>query len=104
MQLAGGTNDRTAPKLRKRSWLTSPGSLSSPSPFPSDTRRRGIGGVAYGGFARKIVGQALDRLPSGAGGAGAGRGNKVEEHPQILASALHEAFLLVEGLKQQRQK
>ncbi|CAN0120842.1 unnamed protein product, partial [Ectocarpus sp. 4 AP-2014] len=52
-----------------------------------------VGGVAYGGYARKAVGRALDRLP----GKGAGR---VEDHPEVLSAALREASLLVGGLKQ----
>lgn len=58
-------------------------------------RRRpagGVGGVAYGGYARKTVGRALDRLPAG----GAGR---VEDYPCVLSAALREASLLVGGLK-----
>lgn len=52
----------------------------------------GVGGVAYGGYARKVVGRALDRLP----GDGTGR---VEDHPEVLSAALQDALLLVEGLK-----
>ncbi|CAN0511497.1 unnamed protein product [Ectocarpus sp. 12 AP-2014] len=62
-------------------------------PPPWQERRRRVGGVAYGGYARKAVGRALDRLP----GKGAGR---VEDHPEVLSAALREASLLVGGLKQ----
>lgn len=55
--------------------------------------RQGVGGVAYGGYARKVVGRALDRLPGG------GANERVETHPGILSEALEEAFLLVGGLK-----
>lgn len=62
--------------------------------------------MAYGGFARKTVGRALDLLPSEREGGGGGRGGgcsgtRVEEYPDILAAALREASLLVSGLKQQ---
>lgn len=59
---------------------------------PWDGHITGVGGVAYGGYARKVVGRALDRLP----GDGTGR---VEDHPEILSAALQDALLLVEGLK-----
>eukprot|EP00904_Undaria_pinnatifida_P009468 jgi/Undpi1/5651/HiC_scaffold_2.g00925.m1 len=59
---------------------------------PWNGGRDGVGGVAYGGYARKVVGRALDRLP----GDGAGR---VEDHPEVLSAALQEALLLVGGLK-----
>lgn len=56
--------------------------------------RIGVGGVAYGGHARKTVGLALDRLPGDEGAGG-----RVEDHPDVLSAALEEAFLLVAGLK-----
>lgn len=51
--------------------------------------------MAYGGFARKAVGRALDRLPGGADQGAA----RVEDHPRVLAAAMEEAFRLVGGLK-----
>lgn len=53
-----------------------------------------IGGVAYGGYARKVVGRELDRLP------GAGAGSRVEDYPEALSASLEEASRLVRGLKQ----
>lgn len=51
--------------------------------------------MAYGGYARKAVGRALDRLPAD----GAGR---VEDYPGVLSAALGEAASLVGGLKAER--
>ncbi|CAM9997296.1 unnamed protein product [Ectocarpus sp. 8 AP-2014] len=121
VQLAGGTNDRTAHRLREMGLIghdydggggdgdgsdcRSQASYAlqdrsqdhhrrqQQPPPPSQERRRRVGGVAYGGYARKAVGRALDRLP----GKGAGR---VEDHPEVLSAALREASLLVGGLKQ----
>lgn len=61
-------------------------------------KKRQVGGVAYGGYARKAVGRALDRLPGGDDGGGRGA-ERVEDHPDVLSAALKEASLLVRGLK-----
>ena len=66
-----------------------------PEEGPWNGGKFGVGGVAYGGYARKVVGRSLDRLP----GDGTGR---VEDHPEILSAALQDALLLVEGLKRRR--
>ncbi|CAN0364970.1 unnamed protein product, partial [Discosporangium mesarthrocarpum] len=65
--------------------------LPPPSTYISLVKRseagRGIGGVAYGGYARKVVGRVLDGLPQGS--------NRVEDHPSVLFEALAEARRLV---------
>ncbi|KAL4336797.1 uncharacterized protein DS421_12g357820 [Arachis hypogaea] len=53
-----------------------------------------IGGIAYGGYARKIVGRALRSMQSEYGGAA-----RIEDHPQHLLMALKEALALVGPVK-----
>lgn len=81
-----------SPPPGARASLNLPIYQEEPLPHRQDATA-GVGGVAYGGFARKTVGRALDLLP----GDGTGR---VEEHPRVLAAALEQAFRLVGGLKQ----
>ncbi len=69
VQLAGGTNGSTVNKLR---------SLNLP-----------ISGVAYGGYARKLVADLFDQLPS----------DRLEEYPQILEEAVARAKNLVSQIK-----
>lgn len=52
-----------------------------------------IGGVAYGGYARKIVGRVLNMMQSQHGIA------NVEDHPEYLMAALREATNLVGPVK-----
>ncbi|CAN0389665.1 unnamed protein product, partial [Pylaiella littoralis] len=99
VQLAGGTNDRTAEKLREVGLIGGdggPGRLlvegKGDHGGDEQQQQKRVGGVAYGGYARKVVGRALDRLPSD----GAGH---VEDYPDVLSAALKEASLLVGGLK-----
>ncbi|CAM9644696.1 unnamed protein product, partial [Choristocarpus tenellus] len=101
VQLAGGTNNHTAPKLRELGLLPGKGgggeggvggsSLKPGLIIDSALGLRGLGGVAYGGYARKVVGRVLDQLPEGS--------NCVEEHPKVLLEALAIARGLVEGLE-----
>lgn len=52
-----------------------------------------IGGVAYGGYARKIVGRVLSRMVTRHGHA------HIEDHPEFLFEALQEALALVGPVK-----
>ncbi|KAK1384191.1 hypothetical protein POM88_021926 [Heracleum sosnowskyi] len=52
-----------------------------------------IGGVAYGGYARKIVGRILNSMQALHGHA------FIEDHPEHLVMALTEALALVGSIK-----
>lgn len=94
LQLAGGTNAHTVAGLKKQKLFqtanisdeTVPSNLLSP-------QRALIGGVAYGGYARKIVGRILNSMQSQHGHA------CIEDYPEHLIMALTEALALVGSVK-----
>jgi Fe-S-cluster-containing hydrogenase component 2 len=77
IQLAGGTNHYTVPKLRERELL------------PSPTSTQHVHGVAYGSYARVLLSPILDRLDL----------VKLESSPDLLWSAVALADELVGQLK-----
>jgi len=96
VQLAGGTNDRTVPKLRELGLL----------PVGETQPGRSVAGVAYGSYARKLLSPILDRLersytdrarlmspvtPSAS--------PNLEDAPDLLAAAVDRARSLVSPLK-----
>ncbi|XP_024022290.1 uncharacterized protein LOC21387695 isoform X1 [Morus notabilis] len=98
LQLAGGTNAHTVDGLRKVGLFQTSSSsensrdeklkVGSPSPMNAS-----IAGVAYGGYARKIVGRVLSTMQSQQGAV------RIEEHPEHLLQALREALALVGTVK-----
>jgi hypothetical protein len=82
IQLAGGTNHYTVPKLRELDLLRSP------------TDRHGICGVAYGSYARVLLTPILDELETRSTDPG-----KLEAHPDLFATAIAIASDLVGQLK-----
>ncbi|THU45973.1 hypothetical protein C4D60_Mb09t00030 [Musa balbisiana] len=52
-----------------------------------------IGGIAYGGYARKIVGKILHKMPTQHGHA------RIEDHPEYLTEAVKEAVTLIGPVK-----
>ncbi len=83
VQLAGGTNHYTVPKLRERGLLA------------NSTNPRYISGVAYGSYARVQLSPMLDRLDTQINSLG-----KLESHPELLSSAVGVARELVGQLKE----
>ncbi|WP_373540745.1 circadian clock protein LdpA [Chamaesiphon sp.] len=81
VQLAGGTNHYTVPKLRERGLLP-----------PTSTKH--VHGVAYGSYARVLLSPLLDRLETCTDNPG-----KLESHPDLLCSAVAIAAELVGQLK-----
>jgi Fe-S-cluster-containing hydrogenase component 2 len=81
VQLAGGTNHYTVPKLRERQLLP-----------PTSTSH--IHGVAYGSYARVLLSSLLDELDARTADPG-----KLESHPDLLSSAVAIAHELVGQLK-----
>lgn len=88
-QLAGGTNLYTVDCLKKAGLfkaMTLPGTRTTEKVGSQEAL---IGGIAYGGYARKIVGRVLRKL---------GR-IRIEDHPGYLLEALQEALSLVGPVK-----
>ena len=80
VQLAGGTNHYTVPKLRERRLLP-----------PSDKH---IHGVAYGSYARVLLAPIFDELDLQDRDPG-----KLESHPDLLSAAVSIAHELVAQIK-----
>ncbi|PNX96935.1 4Fe-4S ferredoxin - iron-sulfur binding protein [Trifolium pratense] len=87
LQLAGGTNAHTIEGLKREGLFQTTISPSNPSCAL-------ISGIAYGGYARKIVGRVLRSMQSQHGGAAS-----IEDHPEHLLMALREALALVGPVK-----
>ncbi|XP_062230820.1 uncharacterized protein LOC133928492 isoform X2 [Phragmites australis] len=92
-QLAGCTNSYTIDCLKKAGLFQSttfPGIAASEM---ISSQQDFIGGIAYGGYARKIVGRTLRKIPAGFGRV------CIEDHPEYLLEALQEAMSLVGPVK-----
>lgn len=97
LQLAGGTNIHTVEGLKKERlfqtttihepsrYETIPSTLHSPNAL--------IAGVAFGGYARKIVGRVLSSVQSHH------RPARVEDFPEQLLQAIIESLALVGTVK-----
>ncbi|GAB2220042.1 hypothetical protein Drorol1_Dr00007684 [Drosera rotundifolia] len=112
LQLAGGTNAHTVDYLKKEGLFqeTSKASLSCniwhmsvsiedalqdrDMDSPPSSWNSPIGGIAYGGYARKIVGRILSSMQSKFGLTAC-----IEDHPEFLREALIEALSLVGTVK-----
>lgn len=91
-QLAGGTNSYTVDSLKRMGLFkatTIPGKLQD----QANSQQALIGGIAYGGYARKIVGRVLNKMTAEQGHA------CIEDHPDFLQQALSEALSLVGPVK-----
>lgn len=92
-QLAGGTNLYTVDSLKNAGLFkatTLPGTTTTEN-FGSQQAL--IGGIAYGGYARKIIGRILRKIPVQLGRM------RIEDHPGYLLEALQEAMSLVGPVK-----
>ncbi|KAK7246263.1 hypothetical protein RIF29_41125 [Crotalaria pallida] len=95
LQLAGGTNAHTIDGLKKEGLFQTSVANGETSILSSSTSSHAlIGGIAYGGYARKIVGRVLRSMQSQHGGAA-----PIEDHPAHLLMALREALALVGPVK-----
>jgi Fe-S-cluster-containing hydrogenase component 2 len=83
VQLAGGTNHYTVPKLRERGLLP-----------PTSDRHKHVHGVAYGSYARVLLSPLLDKLDARTDDPG-----KLESHSDLLAAAVAISIELVGQLK-----
>jgi Fe-S-cluster-containing hydrogenase component 2 len=87
VQLAGGTNDHTVPKLRSLGLLPPLKSLSVQ--IPTSTTTRYITGVAYGSFARSLLTPIQEAV----------LGGRLEDHADLLIQALNLAKSIIRPLK-----
>ncbi|MFS7909460.1 putative iron-sulfur binding protein LdpA [Helianthus anomalus] len=92
LQLAGGTNAHTVDGLRKLNLFQMPPVygilLSSIENSTASNSNALIGGIAYGGYARKIVGRVMQS-----------EGGEIESYPDHLLMAVVQAMTLVGGVK-----
>ncbi|XP_074281552.1 uncharacterized protein LOC141606359 isoform X2 [Silene latifolia] len=91
LQLAGGTNAHTINGLKKHGLYQSMSTGTRKEKSSLSTSL--IGGIAYGGYARKIVGRILRNMESEHGLS------CIEDHPEYLREALEEALALVAPVK-----
>ncbi|KAJ7955236.1 4Fe-4S ferredoxin, iron-sulfur binding [Quillaja saponaria] len=97
LQLAGGTNAQTVDGLKKEGlFQTSTENLNGESSrtCSHSSSHALVGGIAYGGYARKIVGRVLRSMQFKHGGAAL-----IEEYPEPLLEAVQEALTLVGTVK-----
>lgn len=94
VQLAGGTNGRTVPKLRAMGLLTD--SLASKQPRLNNLpNRRYIAGIAYGSFARALLSPVLEQVEA----TTRNQSYRLEQTPELLEQAVSLARSLVSQLK-----
>ncbi|CAK7326344.1 unnamed protein product [Dovyalis caffra] len=93
-QLAGGTNAHTVEGLKREGlFQTTLVAKNSKDKKSIPASHALIGGIAYGGYARKIVGRVLSSLQSQHGLA------RIEDYPEHLLEALAKALDLVGTVK-----
>lgn len=100
VQLAGGTNDHTVPKLRSLGLLPPPKPLTAHIPTSATTRY--ITGVAYGSFARSLltpIQEALAAKVANTSPSEAVLGGRLEDHADLLIQALNLAQSIIRPLK-----
>jgi hypothetical protein len=102
VQLAGGTNHHTATKLQEMAWPTAatPAAAEaiSPAAVPAAPRST-FGGVAYGSAARRRLAPLLSAPGPAPGGEGGTVDKPLEQEPERLQGAVHQARSLVQPLK-----
>ncbi|XP_028753517.1 uncharacterized protein LOC114713099 [Neltuma alba] len=99
LQLAGGTNAHTVDGLKKEGLfqttiVTKNSDYATSRAGSADSSHALIGGVAHGGYARKIVGRAMRAMQSQHGVVA-----RIEDHPHHLLLALKETLALVGPFK-----
>ncbi|XP_020097473.1 uncharacterized protein LOC109716437 isoform X2 [Ananas comosus] len=97
-QVAGGTNSHTIDCLKKVGLFQAVNfpersSETSGAAKLDGSKQALIGGIAYGGYARKIVGRVLRKIPTQHGHA------RIEDHLEFLLEALKEASSLLGPVK-----
>ncbi|QYX33051.1 circadian clock protein LdpA [Sphaerospermopsis torques-reginae] len=108
VQLAGGTNSYTVPKLKAMGLLQEAGGrrqeaggnkLSSPSELST---QNSIAGVAYGSYARVLLSSVIDKLENQeVSSTGVKASLRLEDEPELLWQAVKLADSLVSQIKSQ---
>ncbi len=108
VQLAGGTNSYTVPKLKAMGLLQEAGGrrqeaggnkLSSPSELCT---QNSIAGVAYGSYARVLLSSVIDKLENQeVSSTGVKASLRLEDEPELLWQAVKLADSLVSQIKSQ---
>jgi Fe-S-cluster-containing hydrogenase component 2 len=100
VQLAGGTNSYTVPKLQAMGLLNDFG-LENNNPKIQNPKSK-IAGVAYGSYARVLLSPMLDQLENKEVVNTDSQGNiRLEEKPELLWQAVALAHSLVSQIKSQ---
>jgi Fe-S-cluster-containing hydrogenase component 2 len=101
VQLAGGTNRHTVPKLKALN-LTKPAQLRHLAPDPAQY----VAGVAYGSYARSLLASTLAALEPSPAAQSTDRATalnasmlRLEQVPDLLWQAVEQARLLVAQIK-----
>lgn len=89
IQLAGGTNYHTAPKLKELGLLQ-----------PASSITHSVAGIAYGSYGRSLLSPYLETLQRPE--MSSKRSNLLENSPDLLWPAVETAFSLVSQLKAQK--
>jgi Fe-S-cluster-containing hydrogenase component 2 len=97
VQLAGGTNSHTVPKLQTLGLLKSGGKLGEPTP-------QRIAGVAYGSYARGLLSPVLHQLEQLNASDSFSSTRQLEAVPDLLWQAVALANNLVSPLKSMHSK
>jgi Fe-S-cluster-containing hydrogenase component 2 len=87
VQLAGGTNRHTAPKLREHGLLGRSSNIQNQG-------NPGISGIAFGSYARSLLNELQLRLE-----AQPQSSYRLEDYPQLLAEGIQRASQLIHPLK-----
>jgi Fe-S-cluster-containing hydrogenase component 2 len=103
VQLAGGTNDHTVPKLRDLGLLPPLTRPQTSSEFAFDSpnlgTKRYITGVAYGSFARSLLAPIHVALEQVTSNIDLGENHPLEDHRELLSQAIQLAQTLISPLK-----
>lgn len=100
VQLAGGTNSYTVPKLQAMGLLNDFGLENNNPKIQNPTSK--IAGVAYGSYARVLLSPMLDQLENKEVVNTDSQGNiRLEEKPELLWQAVALAHSLVSQIKSQ---
>lgn len=104
VQLAGGTNSYTVPKLKAMGLLQEAGGNGSNklSSVAEISTQKSIAGVAYGSYARVLLSSVIDKLENQeVSSTGVKASPRLEDEPELLWQAVKLADSLVSQIKSQ---
>jgi Fe-S-cluster-containing hydrogenase component 2 len=104
VQLAGGTNSYTVPKLKAMGLLNDLRLPISDFGLEDTNPKSKIAGVAYGSYARVLLSPILDQLENQEVSYTSVKTIHLEENPELLWQAVELAYALVSQIKSQQQR